>query len=318
MTTDTNVLGDVFVPENDTITFNATLKSLPSMTVTGRVVVNGTVIIDARSVVNMTGPYNLNVFKFTGPRPNISDDDISILVGECLVVKNFQSQIAGDLYVVRVDVIEDDAPGCATSPPPAVVDEFPVIPVAVGASVGFCLLVTVIVVIVVVVCRRRRNKQALDENDAHASDFAARSTLTPQRDTRVPIQLHELRESPHTYEQTDDPLGNGTSSLPHASSVYNVVSAADAAMMAPDGIYDTVGSNRQETLQYHRVGRGGAGNAASGANGNQTGTYDSVSGMTNARDANNEYDSARFDGPEGNYHSVAVHNQQGDYHSAAM
>jgi hypothetical protein len=277
-------------------------------------------------MVNSTGPYNLNVFKFSGQKPNITADKIDVLLGDdaCLKVSNVQTNTVGDLFVVRIDV----ASQCTTtSTPPAIMDEFPIVPVAVGASVGFCLLVTVIVVIVVCVCRRRKKAED-DGDDPLAADFASRTALTPQRDTRVPVQWHELREHAHSYEQTDDPLGDGTKPTPVGNSVYNVVSAADAAQMAPDGIYDTVGTSRketpqyhsvgtqpapggnydsvsagrQETMQYHRVGRGANG----GVGGNQEGTYDAVSGMVNAREAS-EYDSARFEaGERGNYHSARM------------
>jgi hypothetical protein len=324
---DPNVLGDLLVPANSSVTFNATLTGVPPMTVAGRVSVNGTIVIDARTIVNTTGPYNLNVFTYTGPKPlpPISPDKIDVLLGNdsCLKVSNVQTITVGDLFVVRIDVASD----CLTTQPapPAIVDEFPVIPVAVGASVGFCVLMTVIVVIVVCVCRRR--KQADEVDDPHAADFASRTALTPQRDTRVPIRLRDLRAQPHNYEQTDEPLGDGTASSP-LGSVYNVVSAAEAAQMAPDGIYDQVGtgrneyhsvgkpvpadsnydsiaSGRSETLQYHRVGRGakGAAGGGGGGGGNQEGTYDSVSGMVNALETN-EYDSARFE--EGNYHSARM------------
>lgn len=328
---DPNVLGDLLVPANSSVTFNATEKGVPQMTVTGRVSVNGTIIIDARTIVNTTGPYNLNVFKYSGPKPQISPDKIDVLIGNdsCLKVSNVQTNTVGDLFVVRIDV----SSSCLTTQPapPAIVDEFPIVPVAVGASVGFCLLVTLIVVAVVCVCRRRKQGADNDVDDPHAADFASRTSLTPQRDTRVPIPLSDLRAQPHNYEQTDDPLGDGAATSP-LGSVYNVVSAADAAQMAPDGIYDTVGSSRKETLEYHRVGKQPAAAAAAtgasgiydsvgssrqetlqyhrvgrGANGNvgggnQQGTYDSVSGMVNAREAN-EYDSARL---EDNYHSVGM------------
>jgi hypothetical protein len=324
---DPNVIDDLLVPTNGSVTFNATQTGVPPTTVTGRVSVNGTIIIDARTIVNTTGPYNLNVFKFSGQSPNITSDKIDVLLRDdgCLKVSNVQTITVGDLFVVRIDVTSQ----CTT--PPAIVDEFPVVPVAVGASVGFCVLLMTIVTIVVCVYRHRKKAADNDVDDPHAADFASRTSLTPQRDTRVPIPLSDLRAQPHNYEQTDDPLGDGAATSP-LGSVYNVVSAADAAQMAPDGIYDTVGSSRKETLEYHRVGKQPAAAAAAtgasgiydsvgssrqetlqyhrvgrGANGNvgggnQQGTYDSVSGMVNAREAN-EYDSARL---EDNYHSVGM------------
>jgi hypothetical protein len=176
---DPNVLGNLLVPANSSVTFNATLTGVPPPTVAGRVSVNGTILIDARTIAN-TGPYNLNVFKYIGPKPlpPISPDKIGVLLGDdsCLKVSNVQTNTVGDLFVVRIDVASD----CLTTQPapPAIVDEFPVIPVAVGASVGFCVMMTVIVVIAVCVCRRRRRQQNEERRPA---------------DTRVPVQLQDLR-----------------------------------------------------------------------------------------------------------------------------
>lgn len=191
------MIDDLLVPTNGSVTFNATQTGVPPTTVTGRVSVNGTIIIDARTIVNTTGPYNLNVFKFSGQSPNITSDKIDVLLRDdgCLKVSNVQTITVGDLFVVRIDVTSQ----CTT--PPAIVDEFPVVPVAVGASVGFCVLLMTIVTIVVCVYRHRK-KAAADDDEPDA----VRGAGVPATYSRVPVQLHDMRAS--DYEVGDVMAGN--------------------------------------------------------------------------------------------------------------
>src|SRR5207244_3067716 len=140
--------------------------------VVGKVEVNGTLVVNASSSVITIGDNDLTVFDFSGPPPSINSSNLFVYLGSldpCLVAGMPEGKTIGMTYLVRVTVTRKTTDECLTTTastattlpannnqvPPS---PFPVLPVAVGAGVGGCLLITLIVAIVL--CRRRKRGAA--------------------------------------------------------------------------------------------------------------------------------------------------------------
>jgi hypothetical protein len=156
----------------------------------GNVTINGTLVVDARNVLNMTSDmFDIPLFNYTGKTDPTPKETLVLIGGDpCLEVKDAKtSGISRDggktnTFVVRVRVGLRDScfpstmEQTTTTQPP----EFPIIAVAAGAAGGFCFLLLSIIV-GILLCRRRNPAETNKEVEL---------TSKPERDARRPVDIH--------------------------------------------------------------------------------------------------------------------------------
>lgn len=178
---------------------NATIEANRGTLVTGKVQVDGTLVINASSTSVVPGRTNdFSVFDFTGPPPAIDSNRLYVYLGNdpCLVAGAPMSTTVGMTFVVRVMVTrkttDDCAIGTSTSTastsvsgnaaqPTPTAAELPILPIAIGAGAGGCLLIAAIIVGLVLCNRRTRRpqqsaassgrRQAVDIKDSGAASY---------------------------------------------------------------------------------------------------------------------------------------------------
>jgi hypothetical protein len=292
----------------------------------GNVTISGTVTVDARQLINKTvDMFDIKLFNYTDKTDPTPKVDVLIGGDSCLEVKSARTSgvnYGGDRKTFTVRVQVGLRPECVTNTTTATQGnvvpeaEFPVVAVAAGAAGGFCCLLLTIV-IGVVICRKADRGADEDERDVFVS------AATTAVDTRVPVELHNLRNQ---YEQPHEPLGDGIQATASAR-LYDSISPADATAMVtgPDGIYDSVGntgslgrsdSAHSESAHYHRVGRPTPANNYDAVRAQPPANYDSVGRGASSSSSSKTYHAVRAE-PPADYDAVRVTPTNGGYDSVS-